>query len=83
MAMHMPKVSTRTKRTSGSTTRAFDGAKSQDGSFEHSYAKLQPWSKGNRELLEEGEGSLSTSTTATAGQTYCFGLCALEVVQAW
>ncbi|SPO25352.1 probable cysteinyl-tRNA synthetase [Ustilago trichophora] len=49
-------------------TRAFDGAKSQDGSFEHSYAKLQPWSKGNRELLEEGEGSLSTSTTATAGK---------------
>ncbi|SOV09353.1 probable cysteinyl-tRNA synthetase [Ustilago sp. UG-2017a] len=49
-------------------TRAFDGARSQDGSFEHSYAKLQPWSKGNRELLEEGEGSLSTSTTATAGK---------------
>lgn len=49
-------------------TRAFDGAKSHDGSFEHSYAKLQPWSKGNRELLEEGEGSLSTSTAATAGK---------------
>ncbi|EST05579.1 Cysteinyl-tRNA synthetase/mycothiol ligase [Kalmanozyma brasiliensis GHG001] len=49
-------------------TRAFDGAKASDGSFEHSYAKLQPWSKGNRELLEEGEGSLSTSTAATAGK---------------
>lgn len=32
-------------------TQAFDGGK--DG---HVYAKLAPWSKGNRELLEEGEG---------------------------
>ncbi|PWY99745.1 cysteinyl-tRNA synthetase [Testicularia cyperi] len=56
------------KRNVWFDTRAFDGAKSQDGSFEHSYAKLQPWSKGNRELLEEGEGSLSTSTAATAGK---------------
>lgn len=31
-------------------TRTFDKA---DG---HDYAKLEPWSKGNRELLEEGEG---------------------------
>ena len=31
-------------------TRAFDK------SDEHDYAKLEPWSKGNRELLEEGEG---------------------------
>ena len=31
-------------------TGAFDNA---DG---HHYAKLEPWSKGNRELLEEGEG---------------------------
>lgn len=31
-------------------TRAFDKA---DG---HDYAKLEPWSKGNWELLEEGEG---------------------------
>ncbi|GLB37791.1 putative tRNA synthetases class I (C) catalytic domain [Lyophyllum shimeji] len=34
-------------------TRAFDNA---DG---HDYAKLEPWSKGNRELLEDGEGALS------------------------
>ncbi|RDB25114.1 Cysteine--tRNA ligase [Hypsizygus marmoreus] len=34
-------------------TKAFDSAES------HDYAKLEPWSKGNRELLEEGEGSLS------------------------
>ena len=32
-------------------TLAFDGAKG------HHYAKLEPWSKGNRDLLEEGEGS--------------------------
>jgi hypothetical protein len=31
-------------------TRAFD----QSGG--HDYAKLEPWSKGNRELLDEGEG---------------------------
>ena len=32
-------------------TTAFDDAE------EHFYAKLEPWSKGNRELLEGGEGS--------------------------
>ncbi|KAI8993929.1 tRNA synthetases class I (C) catalytic domain-containing protein [Trametes punicea] len=37
-------------------TRAFDKAEG------HSYAKLEPWSKGNRELLEEGEGALSVTT---------------------
>ncbi|KAI0066021.1 cysteinyl-tRNA synthetase [Artomyces pyxidatus] len=36
-------------------TRAFDQSKN------HSYAKLEPWSRGNRELLEEGEGALSGS----------------------
>jgi cysteinyl-tRNA synthetase len=50
-------------------TRAFDGAKgtkdadqangTKDGDqgWCHTYAKLQPWSKGNKELLEEGEGA--------------------------
>lgn len=37
-------------------TRIFDRA---DG---HDYAKLEPWSKGNKELLEEGEGALSVTT---------------------
>ncbi|KAI0948990.1 hypothetical protein AcW1_008711 [Taiwanofungus camphoratus] len=37
-------------------TRAFDKAD------RHDYAKLEPWSKGNRELLEEGEGALSAAT---------------------
>jgi cysteinyl-tRNA synthetase len=41
---------------------AFEGAKNGKGKekeedFEHVYAKLAPWSKGNRELLEEGEGN--------------------------
>ncbi len=27
-----------------------------DSTENHSYAKLEPWSKGNKELLEEGEG---------------------------
>lgn len=34
-------------------TQAFDSADS------HDYAKLEPWSKGNRELLEVGEGKSS------------------------
>ena len=47
---------------------AFEGAKNGKGKekeedFEHVYAKLAPWSKGNRELLEEGEGSLTTGRT--------------------
>ena len=35
------------------------GAQAQEGDEEwkHTYAKLQPWSKGNRELLEDGEGT--------------------------
>ncbi|TFY81978.1 hypothetical protein EWM64_g2039 [Hericium alpestre] len=37
-------------------TRAFDQSKN------HFYAKLEPWSKGNKELLEEGEGALSSTT---------------------
>ncbi|EKM54728.1 uncharacterized protein PHACADRAFT_258757 [Phanerochaete carnosa HHB-10118-sp] len=37
-------------------TWAFDSAEN------HDYAKLEPWSKGNRELLEEGEGALSAAT---------------------
>lgn len=43
---------------------AFDGAKTQknkEAEWQHTYAKLQPWSKGDSKLLEEGEGSLSTS----------------------
>lgn len=33
-----------------------------DSSGKHVYAKLEPWSKGNRELLAEGEGALSGSS---------------------
>ncbi|KAF5351909.1 hypothetical protein D9756_007640 [Leucocoprinus leucothites] len=31
-----------------------------DKSDNHDYAKIEPWSKGNRELLEDGEGSLAS-----------------------
>lgn len=42
-------------------TTKFEGAKGEeskdgDDGWKHTYAKLQPWSKGNRELLEDGEG---------------------------
>lgn len=50
-------------------TKRFDGAKGK-GSAEagsdwcHTYAKLEPWSKGNRDLLLDGEGSLTTTAAA-------------------
>lgn len=47
---------------------AFEGAKNGKGKeketeeeFEHVYTKLAPWSKGNRELLEDGEGERHSS----------------------
>ncbi|TNY18040.1 tRNA synthetases class I (C) catalytic domain-containing protein [Rhodotorula diobovata] len=51
-------------------TAKFEGAEGGDKGAEgegddewrHTYAKLQPWSKGNRELLEDGEGSLTSTT---------------------
>ncbi|KAJ6561983.1 tRNA synthetases class I (C) catalytic domain-containing protein [Mycena capillaripes] len=33
-----------------------------DASPGHDYAKLEPWNKGNRELLEDGEGALTQKT---------------------
>ncbi|PSR70964.1 hypothetical protein PHLCEN_2v13140 [Hermanssonia centrifuga] len=45
-------------------TQAFDNA---DG---HDYAKLAPWSKGNRELLAEGEGALSAATGRRSGADF-------------
>ncbi|CAE6455029.1 unnamed protein product [Rhizoctonia solani] len=41
--------------------RAYDGVKGKDKDWEHVYAKLQPHSKNNTALLEEGEGALSNS----------------------
>lgn len=38
-------------------THAFDGSEG------HFYAKLEPWSKGNKKLMEEGEGALTSTTT--------------------
>lgn len=50
------------------TTR-FDGAEGapgaeEEGGWKHSYAKIQPWSKGNRELLQDGEGESKTLNVA-------------------
>lgn len=51
-------------------TSAFDGSpcEAAEAGHSHSYAKLAPWSKGNRELLEEGEGSLSVGASNTRGK---------------
>ncbi|KAE8267538.1 hypothetical protein A4X09_0g4803 [Tilletia walkeri] len=51
----------------GSDEQARDG---EEGEWKHAYAKLAPWSKGNRELIEEGEGSLSTSTATISGKRH-------------
>lgn len=40
----------------------FEGAEKGDGGWRHEYAKLQPGSKGNRKLLDEGEGELVSSS---------------------
>ncbi|KAG6920156.1 hypothetical protein DXG01_004922 [Tephrocybe rancida] len=45
-------------------TRAFDNA---DG---HDYAKLEPWSKGNRDLLEDGEGALSKKSGSRSASDF-------------
>ncbi|KZO97206.1 cysteinyl-tRNA synthetase [Calocera viscosa TUFC12733] len=46
-------------------TSAFDDAKTHRAEeWKHVYAKLEPWSKNNTKLLEEGEGAL----TSTNGQ---------------
>ena len=47
-------------------SQKFDGGTSGkvaegEQAWNHTYAKLQPWSKGNRELLDEGEGKLRIS----------------------
>lgn len=46
-------------------TRAFDNARGhtdtgEDAEWTHVYLKLEPWSKGNRALLQDGEGLSST-----------------------
>ncbi len=74
-------------------TQAFDNA---DG---HDYAKLAPWSKGNRELLAEGEGQchkcfyrVYSSETACClcrcsfrchGTSFRSGLCTMESIETW
>jgi cysteinyl-tRNA synthetase len=40
-------------------TKAFDSAEG------HDYAKLEPWSKGNRELLEDGEGKVTSTPSVS------------------
>ncbi|GAA5914049.1 cysteine--tRNA ligase [Sporobolomyces salmoneus] len=56
-------------------TVKFEGAKGAepgegDEEWKHTYAKLQPWSKGNRELLEDGEGSLTSTTGKRAASDF-------------
>lgn len=65
-------------------TQAFDGAKAKEGAenpeWNHSYAKLMPWNKGNKELIEEGEG-LVDPTISFQTHLLMFGLW-IELYQA-
>ncbi|KAF8070794.1 tRNA synthetases class I (C) catalytic domain-containing protein [Lyophyllum atratum] len=45
-------------------TKAFDNAEG------HDYAKIEPWSKGNRQLLEDGEGALSKKTGSRSASDF-------------
>ena len=42
----------------------FEGA-SGDGEWNHEYAKLQPGSKGNKKLIDEGEGEYLSSAISS------------------
>jgi hypothetical protein len=42
-----------------------------DGKGEHFYARLEPWSKGNREKMEEGEGWCRTLQKALDMRLEC------------
>jgi hypothetical protein len=66
-----------------------------DSTKDHAYAKLEPWSKGNKELLEEGEGRyapiknlrcfasepLPRRSLELSRSQICGRLCTLESIQ--
>lgn len=63
---YIPEIITFTQKilANGFAYQANDGVYFDTAAFEdapdHFYAKLQPWNKGVQELIDEGEGSLST-----------------------
>ncbi|KAM0750644.1 hypothetical protein T439DRAFT_325700 [Meredithblackwellia eburnea MCA 4105] len=70
-------------------TAKFDGAAGptttdgEEQKWEHSYAKLQPWSKGNRELLEDGEGSLTNGGTKRSASDFALWKSSKSGEPAW
>ncbi|PVF99365.1 cysteinyl-tRNA synthetase [Serendipita vermifera] len=49
---------------------AFDGASIKNGDLKHEYAKLAPWSRGNKALLAEGEGALTTHSSKRSQEDF-------------
>ncbi|CAG8664237.1 14784_t:CDS:2, partial [Acaulospora colombiana] len=49
---------------------AFDGAAIKDKDLKHEYAKLAPWSRGNKALLAEGEGALTTHSSKRSQEDF-------------
>jgi cysteinyl-tRNA synthetase len=52
-------------------TQAFDGATNgRDDKLKHWYLKLEPWSKGNNERAEEGEGGYCAGDAFYAANSF-------------
>ncbi|KAG8832947.1 hypothetical protein FRC17_000276 [Serendipita sp. 399] len=51
-------------------TAAFDGSTREGLEHKHEYAKLAPWSKGNKNLLAEGEGALTSYSTKKSAEDF-------------
>lgn len=75
--------------------RTFDGAKGgvnhangvkyevQDEDWSHTYAKLQPWSKGDSKLLQEGEGALTDGNSKRSASDFALWKASKPGEPAW
>lgn len=63
--------------------KGFDGAKSKGSEWEHTYAKLQPWSKGDSKLIAEGEGSLASGSGKRASSDFALWKASKPGEPAW
>ena len=64
-------------------TRAFDGKAKDGNDWSHAYAKLMPWNKGNKELLDEGEGALTSGSTKRAAADFALWKASKPGEPAW
>lgn len=60
---------------------AFDGAPTQE--WKHEYAKLAPWSRGNKALLAEGEGALTSYSSKRSPEDFALWKASKAGEPAW